>query len=143
MSDVHGWNRKIIDEFHANEGKLGEPFVGAPILLLHTTGAKSNRERINPMMFLDLDGHRYVFATRAGADTNPDWYWNLVAHPDVIVEVGSETYKAAAVSLAQADRDRVYAEQGRRNPGCAEYERMTSRVIPVVQIIPMVHGELE
>jgi deazaflavin-dependent oxidoreductase (nitroreductase family) len=136
MSDVQDWNRKIIDEFHANEGKVGGPFAGAPVLLLHTTGAKTSRERVNPMMYLDLDGHRYVFATAAGADTNPDWYWNLVANPNVIAEVGTETHEAAAVPVTEEDRDRIYAEQARRYPGFAEYEQMTSRVIPVVEIIP-------
>ena len=86
MSDVQDWNSKIIEEFRANEGKVGGPFAGAPVLLLHTTGAKTGRPRVNPMMYRDLDGHRYVFASKAGADTNPDWYWNLVAHPDVTVE---------------------------------------------------------
>jgi deazaflavin-dependent oxidoreductase (nitroreductase family) len=136
MSDVQDWNRKIIDEFHANGGKVGGPFAGAPVLLLHTTGAKTSRERVNPMMYLDLDGHRYVFATAAGADTNPDWYWNLVANPSVIAEVGTETHEAAAVPVTGEDRDRIYAEQARRYPGFAEYEQMTSRVIPVVEIIP-------
>jgi deazaflavin-dependent oxidoreductase (nitroreductase family) len=135
MSDVDDWNRKIIDEFHANQGKVGGPFAGAPVLLLHTTGAKTSQERVNPMMYLDLDGHRYVFATAAGADKNPDWYWNLVAHPNVIAEVGTETFDAAAVPLTGDDRDRIYAEQARRYGGFAEYEQMTSRVIPVVEII--------
>jgi deazaflavin-dependent oxidoreductase (nitroreductase family) len=135
MSDVDDWNRKIIDEFHANQGKVGGPFAGAPVLLLHTTGAKTSQKRVNPMMYLDLDGHRYVFATAAGADKNPDWYWNLVAHTNVIAEVGTETFDAAAVPLTGDDRDRIYAEQARRYGGFAEYEQMTSRVIPVVEII--------
>ena len=114
---------------------LFRSFAGAPILLLHTTGAKTNRERVNTLMYRDLDEHRYVFATRAGSDANPDWYWNLVAHPDVTVEVGTETYQATAVPVTGDDRDRIYAEQARRNSGFAEYERMTSRVIPVVELI--------
>ena len=136
MSDVQDWNRKIIEEFHANEGKVGGPFAGAPVLLLHTTGAKTGRERVNPMMYLDLDGHRYVFASKSGADTNPDWYWNLVAHPDVTAEVGTETYEAAAVPVTGDDRDRIYAEQARRYLGFAEYAQKTSRIIPVVELIP-------
>jgi|GEM_PF-599321 len=79
MTEVRDWNAKIIEEFRANEGRVGGPFEGSPVLLLHTTGAKSGRERVNPMMYLDLDGQRYVFASKAGADTNPDWYHNLVA----------------------------------------------------------------
>jgi deazaflavin-dependent oxidoreductase (nitroreductase family) len=131
MSD---WNTKIIEEFRAGEGKVGGPFEGAPMLLLHTTGAKSGLERVNPMMYLDLDGGRYVFASKAGADSHPDWYYNLVANPTVTVEVGSETYGATAVSLAGGDRDRIFAEQARRYPGFAEYQAKTSRVIPVVEI---------
>ncbi len=136
MSDVQDWNSKIIEEFRANEGKVGGQFAGAPILLLHTTGAKTGRERVNPMMYLDLDGHRYVFASKAGADTNPDWYWNLVAHTDVTVEVGTDTYEVSAKPVTGDNRDRVYSEQARRYPGFAEYEQKTSRVIPVVELIP-------
>ena len=88
------------------------------------------------MMYLDLDGHRYVFASKAGADTNPDWYWNLVAHTDVTVEVGTETYEVSARPVTGDDRDRVYSEQARRYPGFADYEQKTSRVIPVVELIP-------
>ncbi len=136
MSDVQDWNQTIIEEFRANEGKVGGGFAGAPLLLLHTTGAKTGRERVNPMMYLDLDGHRYVFASKSGADTNPDWYWNLVAHPDVTAEVGTETYEAAAVPVTGGDRDRIYTEQARRYPGFGEYEEKSSRVIPVVELIP-------
>jgi deazaflavin-dependent oxidoreductase (nitroreductase family) len=136
MSDVQDWNSKIIEEFRANEGRVGGPFAGAPILLLHTTGAKTGLERVNPMMYLDLDGHRYVFATKAGADTNPDWFRNLVAHPDVTVEVATETYEASAGPVTGDDRDRVYSEQARRYPGFAEYVQKTGRVIPVVELIP-------
>jgi deazaflavin-dependent oxidoreductase (nitroreductase family) len=136
MSDVQDWNQSIIEEFRANEGKVGGGFAGAPLLLLHTTGAKTGRERVNPMMYLDLDGHRYVFASKSGADTNPDWYWNLVAHPDVTAEVGTETYEAAAVPVTGGDRDRIYSEQARRYPGFGEYEEKSSRVIPVVELIP-------
>jgi deazaflavin-dependent oxidoreductase (nitroreductase family) len=136
MSDVQDWNSKIIEEFRANEGRVGGPFAGAPVLLLHTNGAKTGLKRVNPMMYADLDGHRYVFATKAGADTNPDWYWNLVAHPDVTVEVGTETYEAAAVPVPGDDRDRIYAEQARQYQGFAEYEKKTSRIIPVVELIP-------
>jgi deazaflavin-dependent oxidoreductase (nitroreductase family) len=131
MSD---WNTKIIEEFRAGDGKVGGPFEGAPMLLLHTTGAKSGLERVNPMMYLDLDGGRYVFASKAGADSHPDWYYNLVANPTVTVEVGSETYDATAVSVAGGDRDGIFAEQACRYPGFAEYEAKTSRVIPVVEI---------
>jgi deazaflavin-dependent oxidoreductase (nitroreductase family) len=136
MSEVNDWNARIIEEFRANEGRVGGPFEGAPVLLLHTTGARTGHERVNPMMYLDLDGHRYVFASKAGADTHPDWFHNLVAHPEVTVEVGTGTYAATAAPVAGADRDRIYAEQARRYPGFAEYEAKTSRVIPVVELTP-------
>lgn len=140
MSDVHDWNRvrnwnaQIIEEFRANEGLLGGHFEGAPVLLLHTIGAKSGLERVNPMMYLDLDGHRYVFASAGGAGSHPDWYRNLVAHPEVTVEVGTETYAAIATPVTGELRDRVYAEQARRYAQFARYETMTNRVIPVVQV---------
>ena len=134
MSDVHDWNARIIDEFRANGGRVGGQFEGAPLLLLHTTGARSGAERVNPMMYLDLDGHRYVFASKAGADTHPDWYHNAVARPEVTVEAGDETYPAVAVVVTGPDRDRVYAEQASRYPGFAEYAAKTTRVIPVVEL---------
>lgn len=135
MSDVQDWNARIIDEFRANEGRVGGQFEGAPLLLLHTTGARSGAERTNPMLYLDLDGHRYVFASKAGADSDPDWYRNLVAHPDVTVEVGTESYAARAVDVVGAERDRIYGEQARRYSGFAEYAAKTSRVIPVVELV--------
>lgn len=135
MSDVNDWNAKIIEEFRANAGHVGGQFEGAPVLLLHTTGARTARERLHPMMFLDLDGHRYVFASKAGADTHPDWFHNLVAHPEVTVEAGSETYRATAVRLGEPQRHDVYEEQARRFPGFAEYQQKTARVIPVVELV--------
>jgi deazaflavin-dependent oxidoreductase (nitroreductase family) len=134
VSDPIDWNAKIIEEFRANEGRVGGPFEGAPVLLLHTTGAKSGATRVKPMMYLDLNNHRYVFATKSGADTNPDWFHNLRAHPRVTVEVGTEKYHAIAVNVTGEDRDRVYSEQARRYPGFAEYAKKTSRVIPVVEL---------
>jgi deazaflavin-dependent oxidoreductase (nitroreductase family) len=134
MSDMNDWNSRIIEEFRANDGKVGGQFEGAPVLLLHTNGARSGIERVNPMMFLDIDGARYVFASKAGADTNPDWFHNLVAHSDVTVEAGTETYSAVATPLPEPDRARVYAEQSRRYPGFAEYQAKTTRVIPVVML---------
>lgn len=136
MPEVSNFNEKIIDEFRSNEGRLGGPFEGAPMLLLHTTGARTGAERINPMMYLDLEGRRYVFASKAGAPTNPDWYRNLVANPSVSVEVGTETYSAKAKPLEGEERDRVYAEQARRYNGFAEYQEKTDRIIPVVELTP-------
>jgi deazaflavin-dependent oxidoreductase (nitroreductase family) len=134
---MHDWNTKVIEEFRANEGRVGGQFEGAPVLLLHTSGAKTNAERVHPMMYLDLDGHRYVFASKAGADTHPAWYLNLSAHPAVRVEAGADAYDATATSVEGAERDRIYAEQARRYPGFAEYEAKTTRVIPVVELQPV------
>lgn len=136
MTDVRDWNAKIIEEFRANEGRVGGPFEGAPVLLLHTTGARSGAERVNPMMYLDLQGRRYVFASKAGADTNPDWYHNLLANPAVTVEVGTGSYQAVAEVITGPERDRIYAEQARRYTGFAEYQEKTARVIPVVELRP-------
>jgi deazaflavin-dependent oxidoreductase (nitroreductase family) len=133
---TQNWNDTIIAEFRSNGGQVGGNFAGAPMLLLHTKGAKSGAERVNPMLYLDLDGHRYVFASKAGADTNPDWYHNLVANPEVSVEVGTETYSATAVVVTGAERDRVYDEQARRFPNFADYKAKTTRTIPVVELRP-------
>ena len=138
MSDANDWNTKIIEEFRANKGKVGGPFEGAPLALLHTTGAKTGQDRVHPMMYLDLDGRRFVFASKAGADTNPIWYVNLVANPQVKVEVDGETYQATAKPLTGEERERVYKEQASRYSGFAddEYQAKTTRVIPVVELIP-------
>jgi deazaflavin-dependent oxidoreductase (nitroreductase family) len=135
VPEVNDWNQRIIEEFRANGGRVGGQFEGAPMLLLHTAGRRTGQERVNPMMYLDLDGHRYVFASKAGADSDPDWYRNLVANPSVTVEAGTETYAATAVPLVGDDRSRVYGEQARRYPGFAEYQQKTARVIPVVELV--------
>ena len=135
MPEVNDFNQKIIDEFRSKAGRLGGPFEGAPMLLLHTTGARTGAERVNPMMYLDLDGRRFVFASKAGAPSNPAWYHNLVANPSVSVEVGSETYSATARPVEGDERDRIYSEQARRYPGFAEYQEKTDRVIPVVELV--------
>jgi deazaflavin-dependent oxidoreductase (nitroreductase family) len=128
------WNATIIEEFRANDGILGGSFAGAPVLLLHTKGARSGTPRVNPMMYLEEDGTLYVFASKAGADRNPDWFYNLVATPNVSVEVGTESFDAVATPVDREERDRVYALQASRYPNFAEYETKTSRVIPVVKI---------
>jgi deazaflavin-dependent oxidoreductase (nitroreductase family) len=135
MSDATDWNTKIIEEFRANDGKVGGNFEGAPLLLLTTTGAKSGLSRVNPMMYLPEGDRMYVFASKAGAPTNPDWYHNLVAHPDVTVEVGTDTVDMTASVIDGPERDRIYAEQATRYPGFAEYEeKAAGRVIPVVAL---------
>jgi deazaflavin-dependent oxidoreductase (nitroreductase family) len=131
---VPDWNTQVIEEFRANEGKVGGGFAGAPLLLLHTRGRRSGQDRVHPMMYLPDGDRLLVFASKGGAPTHPEWYLNLVANPDVTVEVGTETFPAQATVLAGEERDRFYAEQARRYPGFAEYERNTTRVIPVVAI---------
>ena len=136
MSD---WNAHTITEFRANEGKVGGVFEGAPIVLAHHRGRKSGRERVTPMMYLPHETDPdiiYVFATKSGAPTNPDWYYNLSAAGHGRVERGTETYKVTVRELKGAERDRIYAEQARRYPGFAEYERQTAgvRVIPVLEL---------
>lgn len=127
-------NDRIIAEFRANHGRVGGNFEGAPMLLLHSTGARSGAERVHPMMYL-ADGDRYlVFASKAGADSNPDWYWNLKANPDAKIEIGDRTVAVHATELTGAERDEKYAEQARRYPGFADYQRKTTRVIPVMAL---------
>ena len=132
MSEYENWNQKIIDEFRANGGEVGGQFAGAPLLLLTTTGAKSGQKHTTPVMYL-ADGDRLVvFASKAGAPTDPDWYRNLLAHPRATVEVGPETFEVDAESAGREERDRLYAIQSERYPGFAEYQEKTTRVIPVV-----------
>jgi len=139
MSDTLDWNARTIAEFRANKGRVGGNFEGAPMVLVHHRGRKSGREYVNPMMYLPHDTEPdiiYVFATRAGAPTNPDWYHNLTAAGEGSVERGTETYKVTVRELTGAERDRIYAEQARRYPGFAEYERQTAgvRTIPVLEL---------
>lgn len=127
-------NQAVIQEFRANQGRVGGGFAGAPLLLLHTRGARSGAERVHPVMYLELEGRTFVFASKAGADSNPDWYHNLLAHPEVEVELGGTTRSARAVPVTGAERDRIYAEQVQRFPGFGEYQAKTTRVIPVVEL---------
>lgn len=128
------WNRQVIDEFHANGGKVGGPFEGAPLLLLTTTGAKSGKKFTTPLMYLPDGDRMLIFASKGGAPTNPAWYHNLVAHPNATVEVGTDTFDVAAAVVTGEERDRLYAEQSRRYPNFAEYQEKTSRRIPVVAL---------
>lgn len=131
MSD---WNAGIMDEFRANEGRVGGMFEGAPLLILHTTGAKSGANRESPLMYLDHDDRLFVFASRAGADSHPDWYYNLKANPSVSVELGSDRFDKTASELDRAERDPIFAEQATRFPQFAEYAAGTERIIPVIEL---------
>jgi deazaflavin-dependent oxidoreductase (nitroreductase family) len=132
MAETTNWNAKIIEEFRANGGKVGGNFEGAPLLLLHSTGAKSGKERVNPMMYLPDDDRLVVFASKAGMPTNPDWYHNLVAHPRASVEVGTDTVDVNARVATGDERERLFARQKELYPGFAEYEQKTTREIPVI-----------
>lgn len=136
MSDMNDFNAQVIAEFRANDGVVGGNFEGATILLLHTTGAKSGQERINPTVCRVEGDDVYVFASKAGAPTNPDWYHNLVANPEVGVELGTETYRARAVEVTGEDRDRIYAAHAEQYPNFAEYVDLIdgARVIPVIRL---------
>jgi deazaflavin-dependent oxidoreductase (nitroreductase family) len=132
MSD---WNTNVIDEFHANEGRVGGYFAGAPMILIHHVGAKSGTVRINPLVFFKQpDGSMLIVASKGGAPTNPDWYHNLVANPSATVEVGTESFDVDAHVTTGAERDELYARQAKLYPGFAEYETRTDRVIPVVAL---------
>ncbi len=132
MPEASDWNSKIIAEFRANGGKVGGQFEGAPLLLLHTVGAKSGQERVNPVMYQTVGDGFAVFASKAGAPTNPDWYYNLVANPRVRAEIGTETLAATARVAEAEERDRIFAAQKDAFPGFGDYERQTTRQIPVV-----------
>jgi deazaflavin-dependent oxidoreductase (nitroreductase family) len=134
VSDGDDFNAQNIEEFRANHGRVSGPFEGAPLVILHTVGARSGEPRTNIMMYL-ADGDRYLlFASNAGADTHPAWYFNIRANPRVHIEVGDDDFDAKATELTGAERDEKYAEQARRYPGFAEYEQKTSRIIPVVAL---------
>jgi deazaflavin-dependent oxidoreductase (nitroreductase family) len=133
---VSDWNSKIIEEFRANGGKVGGPFEGAPLLLLHTTGAKSGQQRVNPVMYQQVPGGYAVFASKGGAPVNPDWYHNLLAHPDVQAEIGTRTVDLVARVAESEERERIWAAQKAANPGFGDYERKTSRQIPVIVLEP-------
>jgi deazaflavin-dependent oxidoreductase (nitroreductase family) len=125
-------NKLIIQEFRTNGGKVGGPFEGKSLLLLHTVGAKSGQPRINPVA-CTRDGDRLViFASKGGAPTNPDWYYNLLANPLVGVETGSEEFQACASIAVEPERTRLYAKMVEMMPGFADYQKKTTRVIPVV-----------
>ena len=133
MSD---FNEAIIEEFRANEGRVGGRFEDGTLLLLHSTGAKSGIPRVNPLAYVK-DGDRYVIiASKAGAPTNPDWYYNLLAQPEASIEVGTEQFDVVAQAAEEPERTQLYAKMEAKMPGFIEYKHKTSRVIPVVVLTP-------
>jgi deazaflavin-dependent oxidoreductase (nitroreductase family) len=136
LSNVNDWNAHTIAEFRKNHGKVGGQFEGAPLLLIHHSGARTGKSRVNPVMYLK-DGDRYlVFASKGGADTNPDWYHNLKAHPDAKIEVGDETIDVHATEIKGPEHDKLYAKQAALYPNFGEYQRKTKRIIPVIAFTP-------
>ena len=134
------FNAQIIEEFRANEGRVGGMFEGRGLLLLHHTGAKSGTSRINPLAYLSDDGRYVVFASKAGAPTNPDWYHNLKAHPNATIEVGVDTVDVVASEASGEERERLYRTQAERIPQFADYEKQTERLIPVIVLTPAEAG---
>lgn len=137
MSEFDEWNQKIIEEFWANGGKVGGQFEGAPMLIMHTTGAKSGKERVIPVMYQPVGDDMAVFASKAGAPSNPDWYHNLVAHPDVTIEVGSDTAAVRARVTKDDKRESIWTRQKELYPQFAGYEAATTREIPVIILEPV------
>ena len=136
MAEFSDFNRKVIEEFRTNGGRVGGPFDGAPLLLLTTTGAKSGRAYTTPVMYLP-DGERMVvFASKGGAPTNPAWFHNLVAHPDATVEVGDDAFAVRATVTSGEERERLFSRQAELYPQFAEYAQKTAREIPVVALQP-------
>jgi deazaflavin-dependent oxidoreductase (nitroreductase family) len=137
MSTSHAdFNAKIIEEFRANEGRVGGMFEQMPLLLLHHTGAKSGAPRVNPLAYLPDDGRYVVIASKGGAPTNPDWYHNLKAHPNASIEVGTDTLDVLASEATGEERDRLYRAQAERAPQFAEYAQQAERTIPVMVLTP-------
>jgi deazaflavin-dependent oxidoreductase (nitroreductase family) len=134
MTDPNAWNKGIIEEFRANSGKVGGRFNGAPMVLLTTTGAKSGNCLTTPLVCLPDGDRLLVFASKGGAPKHPSWYHNLVANPTVTVEYGTETFEAQAEPITGGEHDRLYAKQAAVFPGFGEYQRNTTRVIPVVAL---------
>ena len=132
-----GWNDAIIEEFRANQGRVGGRFEGRPLLLLHHTGAKTGTVRVNPLAYRK-DGDRFVvFASRGGAPRNPDWYHNLRANPEAVIEVGTETFKVRARVTESAERERLWSLAKEDIPAFADYEARTPRQIPVIILEPV------
>ena len=135
--ELNDMNAKIIDEFRANNGVVGGPFEGMPVLLFHHVGRKSGEERVNPVAYQKVDTGWAVFASFAGAPTNPAWYYNLKAHPETTIEVGAETLQVVTREATGAERDAIWEAQKQAAPGFAEYEQKAGgRTIPVLIFEP-------
>ena len=139
MPDPNDWNQGIITEFRANEGRVGGPFAGASMILVHHVGRTSGKQYTTPLVYLPGEGDddsMYIFATKGGAPTNPDWYGNLIAAGEATVEVGTSTFVVTITEVAGDERDRIFAEQVKRMPGFGDYAKQTEgiRTIPVLRL---------
>lgn len=134
MSEATDWNSGIIREFRENGGKVGGMFEGAPMIIIHSIGAKSGAVRETPLVSYSEDDRLFIFASKGGAPDNPAWYHNLVANPRIEVEVGTETFEVEARVLTGVERDEIYAKQAALLPNFAEYAANTTRTIPVVEL---------
>ncbi len=135
MTVFNDWNRQTVEAFRENGGKVGGMWEGKPLLLLTTTGAKSGQRRTTPLMYLSDGDRLLIFASKGGAPTSPNWYHNLLAHPQATVEVGKETFEANATVITGEERDRLYAKQAQLFPQFADYQAKTARKIPVVALV--------
>jgi deazaflavin-dependent oxidoreductase (nitroreductase family) len=134
------FNASVIEEFHVRDGRVGGAFENSPLLLLHHTGAKSGKARINPLGYL-ADRDRYVIvASNGGSPTNPDWYHNLTAHPEVTIEVGTDTISAVAIEATGEERERLFQAMAARAKQVTEYQTKTDRLIPVIVLTPVGNG---
>jgi deazaflavin-dependent oxidoreductase (nitroreductase family) len=137
VADGDDFNGKVIEEFRANGGKVGGFFEGAPLLLLHHNGARTGAERVNPLVYQQVDGSYAIFASAGGQPRDPQWFRNLVAHPEVTIEVGTSTVKARARVAEGSERDSIWTTQKERMANFAEYEKSAApRVIPVIVLDP-------
>ena len=136
MTNQNEFNAQIIEEFRANDGTVGGPFEGAPILLLHSTGAKSGQERLHPVMYQAVGDDIAIFASYAGGPKNPAWYHNLVANADATVEIGTDTLQVTARVASAQERETIWTTQKASFPQFAEHEEKTDREIPVVILQP-------
>jgi deazaflavin-dependent oxidoreductase (nitroreductase family) len=137
MSTPHDWNTSIIREFRANAGKVGGHFIGRTLLLLHTVGAKSGQAHVNPVAYVK-DGDRFVIiASKGGAPTNPNWYYNILAQPLLTVEVGTDQFQVQASVAEEPERTRLYNKMVEMMPSFDEYRHKTTRVIPVIILTPV------
>ena len=135
MTQPNDWNARVIDEFRANGGKV-EAFPANNLVLLHHTGAKSGQQRVSPVAYQAVDGGYAIFASKAGAPDNPAWYYNLIAHPQATIEIGTETVPVTARVASPEEREPIWTRQKQDQPGFAEYEQKTTRQIPVVILEP-------